>query len=116
MDTIFIRNLVVRGKHGVSDQERASEQTFELDIAIELDTKAAAASDHLADTVDYNHFRDAAKSVVGGTSYKLIETLGDAVAKEILINKTINSVSVTIRKTDMFDDCTPGVTIVRARN
>ena len=28
MDTIFIKDLTVRGKHGVSDEERAREQEF----------------------------------------------------------------------------------------
>lgn len=113
MDKIFIERLAVRGKHGVSDAERSREQEFLLDIAIDFDTRAAAKSDDLADTVDYNFFRDNVREVVGGRSLHLLEKLADAVAQRILTNERVKNISVTIRKTEMFPDCTPGVTVVR---
>lgn len=115
MDTIFIRDLKVRGKHGVSLAERAREQEFVVDIGIEFDTRAAAKSDELADTVDYNFFRDSAKQVVEGESFHLLEKLADAVAKKILLDSRIGAVSITVRKTEMYPDCTPGVTVVRSK-
>ena len=115
MDKIFIEHLAVRGKHGVSEEERSREQEFVLDISVELDTHAAAASDALGDTVDYNFFRDTARDVVGGKSFKLLERLADAVAEVILEDERIKVVSVTIHKTEMFPDSIPGVTIVRTQ-
>lgn len=114
-DRIFIESLSIRGKHGVSDAERQHEQEFVLDIAIEFDTREAAKSDLLADTVDYNHFRDSAHKIVGGQSFHLIEKVADVVAQKILADRRIREVSVTIRKTQMFPDCTPGITVRRSR-
>ena len=115
MDSIFIEKLAVRGKHGVSDEERSRDQEFVLDISVEFATAASAKSDVLADTIDYNFFRDGAREIVETQSFHLLEKLADAVAQKILQNARIGSVSVSIRKTEMFPDCTPGVTIVRTR-
>lgn len=115
MDKIFIQNLSVRGKHGVPDAEREQSQEFILDISIDFDTRAAAASDELKDTVDYSHFRNAAKEVVEKSSFKLLEKLADAVAQKVLEDTRIAEVSVSIRKTEMYNDCVPGITIVRSR-
>ncbi|MEK7133691.1 MAG: dihydroneopterin aldolase [Patescibacteria group bacterium] len=115
MDKIFISDLAVRGKHGVTEVERSREQGFILDIEIRFDTKKAAASDALGDTVDYGSFRAAAKDVVEGPSFKLLETLAGAVAERILQDTRIRSIAVSVRKTEMYPDCTPGVTIERTR-
>jgi dihydroneopterin aldolase len=115
MDTIFIRDLKIRGKHGVYERERAEGQEFVLDISFEFDTKKAAESGDLKDTVDYGPIRKAAKSVVEGESVYLLEKLADKVAQKILEDARISSVTVSIRKTEMYDDCTPGIRITRTR-
>ena len=115
MDTIFIRDLKVRGKHGISDKERSREQELLVDISIDFDTSRAAESDELADTVDYAFFRKTAKEVVEKQSFRLLEKLADAVAQKVLEDARISTVSVTVRKTEMYPDCTPGVTVVRTR-
>lgn len=115
MDKIFINNLEVRGKHGVSIEEREREQKFVVDIEIEFDTHVAAKSDELADTVDYNFFRDRVREIVGGHSFKLIERLADTIAKKVLEDTRIKGVTVSVRKADMYPDCIPGVTIERTR-
>lgn len=115
MDTIYIKDLAVRGKHGVSDEERSREQGFLLDISIDFDTRVAAKSDDLGDTIDYGDFRDAAKRVVEGVSFHLLEKLADEVAQEVLKDSRIQQVTVSVRKAEMFDDCMPGIRIVRER-
>ena len=115
MDKIFIESLKVRGKHGVSDEERAREQEFIVDITIEFDTRGAASSDDLADTVDYSFFREQAKDVIERESFRLLERLADTLAQAVLEDERVATVSVTIRKSEMFPDCTPGVTITRTR-
>jgi dihydroneopterin aldolase len=115
MDKIFINNLATRGKHGVSDEERAKEQEFVVDIEIMFNTRAAAKSDALDDTVDYNFFRNSAREVVQGRSFKLLERLADAIAQKVLEDARIKSTIISVRKTEMYPDCTPGVTIERSR-
>ena len=115
MDSIFIKDLALRGKHGVGDEERSREQGFLLDIAIDFDTRNAAASDDIRDTVDYGPIRAAARVVVEKESFHLLEKLADAVARKVLDDVRIARVSVSIRKTEMYKDCTPGVTVIRTR-
>ncbi|OGG53345.1 dihydroneopterin aldolase [Candidatus Kaiserbacteria bacterium RIFCSPHIGHO2_02_FULL_55_25] len=115
MDTIFIQDLLLRGKHGVYDEERTREQEFVLDIAVDFDTHKAAVSDDINDTANYAIFRKVAKEVVEGPSFKLLEKLADVVATKILEDTRIGRVVVTVRKTEMYKDCTPGVTVVRSR-
>ena len=115
MDSIFIEGLRVRGKHGVKPEEWADDQEFVLDIVIEFDTRTAAKSDDLNDTIDYDFFRTGAKAVVEGRSFHLIEKLADAVAQKVLEDKRIGTVTVSIRKSEMYPDCTPGVTVVRKK-
>ena len=115
MDKIFIQNLAVRGKHGVKPEEWVNAQEFVLDITVDFETVKAATSDDLSDTIDYDFFRNSAKEVVEGTSFHLLEKLADADAQKVLANTRIKTVTITIRKTEMYPDCTPGVTVIRTR-
>ena len=57
-DRLAVRGLTVRGHHGVFDFERRDGQDFVIDLVLGLDTAPAAASDDLADTVDYGSLVD----------------------------------------------------------
>ncbi len=114
-DKVFIEHLVVRGKHGVTSEERAHEQEFSISIEVQFDTHKASVSDDLSDTVSYGHFRSVAKEVVEASSYHLLEKLANTIAERILEDARIEQVSVTVRKTKIYPDCTPGVTIERTR-
>lgn len=115
VDTIFVRDLKLRGRHGVYDEEQTREQEFVLDIAVDFDTNKASTSDNIADTVNYAVFRKVAKEVFEGPSFRLLEKLADVVAAKILEDTRIGRVTVTVRKTEMYKDCTPGVTVIRGR-
>ena len=53
LDRIELRGLKVRGTHGVFEHEKRDGQDFLVDLVLWTDFTAAAASDDLADTVDY---------------------------------------------------------------
>jgi 7,8-dihydroneopterin aldolase/epimerase/oxygenase len=74
-DRIELRGLTVRGHHGVFEQERRGGQDFVVDITVWIDLDRAAASDDLADTVDYGELAQRAAAIVGGPPKKLIETV-----------------------------------------
>ena len=98
MDHIFIEKLSLKGKHGVHSHEREVEQEFLIDISAKFDTALAARTDKLEDTLDYVRFRDLAMEAVGKNSFFLIERLADTIARRILEDTRIESVSVTVRK------------------
>ena len=52
-DRVVLRGLRGYGRHGVLESERRLGQSFLVDVDLELDTREAAASDDVADTVDY---------------------------------------------------------------
>jgi dihydroneopterin aldolase len=115
MDTIFLRNLSIKGKHGVHDEERQVEQEFLFDIEASVDTRAASKSDDIVDTVNYSAFKKIAKDVVEKQSFNLIERLADTIATKILEDTKIQSVAITVRKPAVYADSVPGIRIERSR-
>src|SRR3989338_4300417 len=115
MDIVFIEDLALRGKHGVSDEERRNEQEFLVDIRASCSTKRAAASDKLEDTLDYGQFRAIAEDVVAHNSFYLIERVAESIAERILEDVRVAHVAVTVRKPAVYTDAVPGVTIERTR-
>ena len=115
MDRVFIHDLHLRGKHGVGEAERSTEQEFLIDIEAEFDATNAATSDKIEDTIDYARFREIAREAVEKNSFYLIEKLADRIASGILEDARVRKVSVSVRKPAVYKDCTPGVTIVRER-
>ena len=80
-DRIQLSGLRVRGRHGVYDVERRDGQDFLVDATLWLDSRPAAASDDLADTVDYGVLAERIAAVVGGEPVNLIETLAARLAE-----------------------------------
>jgi len=115
MDAVFIERVRFRGKHGVSDEERQSEQEFLIDIVASIDLRQAAASDQLSDTADYRRFRDIAREVIEGPSVQLIERLAGLIAERVLKETNVESVTVTVKKTSRLPNGTPGVSVERTR-
>ncbi|MFP5071791.1 dihydroneopterin aldolase [Pseudonocardia nantongensis] len=98
-DRIELRGLRVHGHHGVFDQEKADGQEFVVDLVVRVDLAAAAASDDLADTLDYGALAQRAADVVGGPSRDLIESVAGAVTESVLAaDERIREVEVTLHK------------------
>ncbi|EOD06208.1 hypothetical protein EMIHUDRAFT_351975 [Emiliania huxleyi CCMP1516] len=66
---------------------------------MQTDHEAAAASDHIDDTVSYVGVYDQVRSVVEGPPRALIETVAVEVAREVLSgNARVDEVTVVLRK------------------
>lgn len=98
MDTVALTGLRVWGRHGVLPEERRDGQDFVVDVELSLDTRPAAASDDLADTVDYARLADGLAAVVAGAPVDLIETLASRLAEVCLADDRVISAKVTVRK------------------
>ena len=115
-DRIALRGLRVHGRHGVLPEERENGQEFVVDAVLKLDTRAAAGSDDLSDTVDYGALAQRLADVVGGEPCALIETLAARLADVCLDHPDVFEVEVTVHKPSApirvpFDDVS--VTVVR---
>ncbi|MDG1387948.1 MAG: FolB domain-containing protein, partial [Halioglobus sp.] len=54
MDIVYIEGLKTDAVIGVYDWERSIRQTLVLDLELASDNRAAAATDGIADAVDYD--------------------------------------------------------------
>ena len=97
-DRIELRGLVIRGRHGVLEHERANGQDFVVDITLWIDLADAAASDDLADTYDYSALAQLAADVVGGPPRNLIEAVGGEIADRIMDDDRVHAVEVVVHK------------------
>jgi dihydroneopterin aldolase len=97
-DRIELRGLRVRGHHGVFDHERRDGQEFVVDLVVSVDLSAAAASDDLADTLDYGALAQRAAAIVGGKPLDLIEAVAGRIADDVLTDPRVASVEVTLHK------------------
>ena len=97
-DVIRLRGLRARGFHGVFPQERERGQTFVVDVELEIDTAAAAATDALGDTIDYANLAERIVDVVSGEPVNLIETLAERLAAICLADPRVQTATVEVHK------------------
>ncbi|MEV3903010.1 dihydroneopterin aldolase [Mycobacterium sp. NPDC050551] len=97
-DRIELRGLTIRGHHGVYDHERQDGQDFVVDITVWIDLAAAAASDDLADTLDYGGLAQRAADIVAGPPRNLIETVAAEIADDAMADERIHAVEVVVHK------------------
>jgi dihydroneopterin aldolase len=119
LDRIALRGLRARGHHGVYEFERQRGQEFVVDVVLEIELSAAAASDNVADTVHYGELADRLISIVSGPPVNLIEALAERLAAACLADPRVQSVEVTVHKPSApiphpFTDVS--VTLRRARS
>ncbi len=107
--TLFIKDLVIAGKHGVHDHEKESPQRFGVTVELSTPKSKAPISDNLADTVDWSHLKKEIIKIVEGKTYNLIERLAMEIAAKMLEDKRVSKVVVTIDKLDAFESGVPGV-------
>jgi dihydroneopterin aldolase len=97
-DRITLRGMSLMGRHGVTSEERAEAQPFEVDVVFRLDLSRPAASDDLADTVDYGAVFVLAREIVEGRSFHLLEALAAAIAEAVLAVFPVDEVEARVRK------------------
>lgn len=81
MDIVFIRGLKLDAVIGIYDWERNIRQPIILDLELGTDIRTAAASDKIADTLDYKAISKRLEAFVTGSSFQLVETLAEGCAR-----------------------------------
>ena len=117
-DELSVTGIECWGHHGVFEHERREGQTFVIDLVLGLDTRPAAASDDLRDTVDYGSLVMSVKAAVERDPVDLIETLARRIADVCLWDDRVGWARVTVHKPEApiattFADVT--ITITRKR-
>jgi dihydroneopterin aldolase/2-amino-4-hydroxy-6-hydroxymethyldihydropteridine diphosphokinase len=97
-DRIEVRGIRGFGHHGVLPHEQQFGQEFTVDVAIDADFDAAAATDDLAHTVDYGQVVTLVHARITGEPFELIETLADRIAADVAALPGVQSVTVSVHK------------------
>jgi dihydroneopterin aldolase len=97
-DRLAVMGIEAVGHHGVFDFERREGQVFVVDLVLGLDTRAAADTDDLRDTVDYGSLVTKVRRAVETDPVDLIETLAQRIATVCLDDERVNWTEVTVHK------------------
>ncbi|HTP39038.1 MAG TPA: dihydroneopterin aldolase [Steroidobacteraceae bacterium] len=97
-DCIFLRGLQVECIIGFIDWERKLPQPLLIDLELPVDCARAAASDAVADTVDYKSVAKRVLAWVGTSQFHLVETLAERLALLLLEEFALEWVRLTVNK------------------
>ncbi|NLG49820.1 MAG: dihydroneopterin aldolase [Chloroflexi bacterium] len=115
-DHVFIRDLLVRAIIGVNPDERKNRQDVLINVTLDVDTRAAGASDNLQDAVDYSALARQITALAEQSSYYLVEALAEAIARACLQDTRVAQVRVRVEKPGAVRFArSVGVEILRAR-
>lgn len=117
-DRLAVHGIEAFGHHGVFDFERREGQLFKVDLVLGMDTRPAARSDDLRDTVDYGTLVAAVRKAVETEPVDLIETLAERIAGVCLDDRRVQWTEVTVHKPDAPIEATftdVALTIFRSR-
>jgi len=117
-DELSVTGIECFAHHGVFDFERREGQVFVVDLVLGIDTRAAAASDDLADTVNYGTLVADVKAAVERDPVDLIETVAQRITDVCLLDTRVEWARVTLHKPDAPIDATysdVALTITRTR-
>ncbi len=96
---ISLRGVEVYAHHGVTNEEMDLGGRYSFDVEYEVDISDAAASDALADAVNYVEVYETARDVITTTQRRLLESIVHEGAERLLgANERIMLVLVRLRK------------------
>ena len=117
-DELSVTGIECFAHHGVFDFERREGQVFVVDLVLGIDTRPAAASDDLVDTVNYGTLVADVKAAVERDPGDLIETVAQRITDVCLLDTRVEWARVTLHKPDAPIDATysdVALTITRTR-
>lgn len=83
-DRVFIDDLRIATVIGIFDWEREIKQSVSIDLEMAFDIRKAAASDAIADTLDYKAVAKRLIQFVENSEFQLVESLAEGCAAIVL--------------------------------
>ena len=117
LDRIFIRDLLVRGIVGINPDERRNRQDILVNVTMWADTRSAAASDEISDTVNYKTVSKAIIAHIEQGEPFLVERLAEELVRLCFeSDSSIQAVELTVEKPGALRFArSVGLTIYRER-
>ena len=98
LDQIHVRDLRLRCLIGINPEEREKKQDVVFNLTLYADLSQAARTDSIEDTVDYKSIKLKVLEAVEGSSFFLLERLGDHVARICFSDPHVMRVRVVVEK------------------
>jgi 7,8-dihydroneopterin aldolase/epimerase/oxygenase len=116
-DYVSVRDLSIAAVIGVHPWEREIEQTLQVsvDMIPTAGLRKAAASDDLADALDYSAVAKTIAAVLREGKFRLIETAAERIAERLLADFRLSWLRLELRKPIAAGAYTAIITIERAR-
>ena len=96
--TISVPGITLRGRCGVTPEERAIGQTLVVDVLLEPVSSPGAETDDLEGTVDYGRVVDVVRGIVEGGEFHLLERLASVIADALWDLAELSRVEVGVAK------------------
>ena len=97
-DVILLEGIQVPAALGVTVAERRMRRPVALDLEVECDLRAAGRSDRIRQTIHYKRVFEVVEDVAANQEHKLVEALGERIARAVLSKFDADAVTVTVRK------------------
>jgi dihydroneopterin aldolase len=94
----ILSGLTAFGYHGKNPAERKLGQVFTADLEVTIDTRKAAASDRIEDTISYPHLERTTRQILEGKPANLLETVAERIATALLKYPQVIQVTVRVTK------------------
>lgn len=114
-DRVFVENLRLRCRVGITERERRQEQEVVVDMSFFMDLKRAGRTDDLQKTVDYRKAMREISDFASGREFGLLESLAQGLASLALKHAGVERAIVKVRKAKYLDEPSAGIEIERVR-
>lgn len=97
-DVILLEGIQIPAALGVTAAERRVRRPVLLDLEVGRDLRAAGRSDRIRHTLHYKRIFEVVEDVAANQEHRLVEALGDRIARAVLAKFDAEWVTVTVRK------------------
>ncbi len=116
-DQILINDLFLRTIIGINDDERTDRQDVLVNLALDVDMRAAGRSDDIDDAVNYRTIAKQVIELVETSRFFLVEHMADEIARVCLKDERVSRARVRVEKPAALRFArSVGVVIERTRN
>lgn len=115
MDIIFITDLRADAIIGIYDRERTRKQTISVDMEFASDVRAAAATDHIDQALNYKAISKRVEAYIQQSEFQLVESLAEGITQLVMQEFGVTWIKLTLHKLGALSNSGDvGVRIIRS--
>lgn len=98
MDIVYIRDLKIDAQIGIYAWEKAIKQKIRIDLEMAWDNTVPAASDYIADALNYKETAQKVTELVQSQHFDLVERLAETIAEMLMREMKVPWLRLTLGK------------------